>query len=360
MTGSGVSASGHDGHQPRRRDPSQGSILTMSSYSTRTSPVLRGKWILENLLNAPPPPPPPVVPALDDTKVGQSGSFGQQMEEHRKNPTLRVVSFAEWIRLASAWKTSTRSVRGEQQDGNFPSIVRVMPTAGRSLPADRIESAVETGSRGFCPRSDGEAAHLRAGPRPANRSTGRQLSRHHRKTPVAGLPVFANGSAGFANSLPFQMRRATQPSVGRLHIREIRLQMTIMTGSTFQPPHAAERHGEPSSRCRCWTPCVRRWLHLRRKPARRIAVVYVPNGIVMNDWLPEAVGNGFRVYPHLKPLEPYRKDITVVSGLANNAAKKGKAVDMQRRRQLPFRARRRSTLPEPTCARDHLRSDCRA
>lgn len=62
------------------------SVLTISSYSTRTSPVLRGKWILENLLNAPPPPPPPSVPALDDTKVGQSASLRQQMEEHRKNP----------------------------------------------------------------------------------------------------------------------------------------------------------------------------------------------------------------------------------------------------------------------------------
>ena len=58
------------------------SLLTVSSYSTRTSPVLRGKWILENLLNA----PPPGVPPLDDTKAGQSGTLRQQMEEHRKSP----------------------------------------------------------------------------------------------------------------------------------------------------------------------------------------------------------------------------------------------------------------------------------
>src|SRR4029077_11109170 len=45
----------------------QASVLTVSSYSTRTSPVLRGKWILENLLNAPPPAPPPGVPPLDDS-----------------------------------------------------------------------------------------------------------------------------------------------------------------------------------------------------------------------------------------------------------------------------------------------------
>ena len=48
----------------------QASVLTVSSYSTRTSPVLRGKWILENLLNAPPPAPPPGVPPLDDSKAG--------------------------------------------------------------------------------------------------------------------------------------------------------------------------------------------------------------------------------------------------------------------------------------------------
>src|SRR6266403_392326 len=44
------------------------SVLTVSSYSTRTSPVLRGKWILENLLNAPPPAPPALVPPLEDAK----------------------------------------------------------------------------------------------------------------------------------------------------------------------------------------------------------------------------------------------------------------------------------------------------
>ena len=63
----------------------QAGILTISSYATRTSPVLRGKWILENLLNDPPPPPPPSVPALDDTKVGESASLRQQMEAHRKS-----------------------------------------------------------------------------------------------------------------------------------------------------------------------------------------------------------------------------------------------------------------------------------
>lgn len=65
----------------------QGSILTLTSYATRTSPVVRGKWILENILGSPPPPPPPNVPALktdDDPK--QARSMRERMAQHRANP----------------------------------------------------------------------------------------------------------------------------------------------------------------------------------------------------------------------------------------------------------------------------------
>src|SRR5207237_2943113 len=55
----------------------QASVLTVSSYATRTSPVLRGKWVLENLLNAPPPPPPANVPPLEEAKAGSSASLRQ-------------------------------------------------------------------------------------------------------------------------------------------------------------------------------------------------------------------------------------------------------------------------------------------
>ena len=63
----------------------QASVLTVSSYGNRTSPVLRGKWILDNILHAPPPPPPPNVPSLDEDAVGASASLRQQLEQHRKN-----------------------------------------------------------------------------------------------------------------------------------------------------------------------------------------------------------------------------------------------------------------------------------
>ena len=64
----------------------QASVLTVTSYPTRTSPVLRGKWILENVLNAPPPPPPPGVGSIDAKGGPLAGTMRQQMEKHRANP----------------------------------------------------------------------------------------------------------------------------------------------------------------------------------------------------------------------------------------------------------------------------------
>jgi hypothetical protein len=66
----------------------QGSILTLTSYPTRTSPVLRGKYVLDNLLAAPPPPPPPDVPALDAEAPGERATttLREAMAAHRANP----------------------------------------------------------------------------------------------------------------------------------------------------------------------------------------------------------------------------------------------------------------------------------
>lgn len=63
----------------------QGSVLTVTSYATRTSPVIRGKWILENLVGTPPPIPPPNVPALEETMVAESLPVRERLAKHRAN-----------------------------------------------------------------------------------------------------------------------------------------------------------------------------------------------------------------------------------------------------------------------------------
>ena len=65
----------------------QASVLTLTSYADRTSPVLRGKWLLDNILGSPPPPPPPDVPLLSETGAeGKAASVRERLERHRKNP----------------------------------------------------------------------------------------------------------------------------------------------------------------------------------------------------------------------------------------------------------------------------------
>jgi hypothetical protein len=80
-------------NETRRGLLGHGSILVQTSLANRTSPVLRGKWVMEVLLNSPPPPPPPGVPDLEETKDAKDGrplTTRERMEIHRANPTCNA------------------------------------------------------------------------------------------------------------------------------------------------------------------------------------------------------------------------------------------------------------------------------
>ena len=87
VTGSHFRRVTHAADSPRRGILGHGSILTLTSHAIRTSPVLRGKWILDNVLGTPPPDPPANVPALNDQRTqAKRPTLRERMEEHRDNP----------------------------------------------------------------------------------------------------------------------------------------------------------------------------------------------------------------------------------------------------------------------------------
>lgn len=108
----------------------QGSILTVTSNPTRTSPVKRGKWVLEQLLGTPPPPPPPNVPELEAQKDKLTGTLRQRMEQHRLDPgcaschdRLDPLGFGlENYNAVGQWRTMDGSdpvdASGELPDGS--------------------------------------------------------------------------------------------------------------------------------------------------------------------------------------------------------------------------------------------------
>jgi hypothetical protein len=98
---------------------SQASVLTVSSYPTRTSVVIRGKYILNNILGSPPPPPPADVPPLDESSVGTSASLRQQMEKHRANAVC-ASCHSKMDPLGFALENYDGIGKWRTEDGKFP------------------------------------------------------------------------------------------------------------------------------------------------------------------------------------------------------------------------------------------------
>lgn len=188
----------------------QASVLAVSSYATRTSPVLRGKWILENILNTPPPPPPPDVPSLDDSKVGSAASLRQKLEEHRRNPIcsschsrMDPLGFGlENFNAIGAWRTADGSLpidpSGVLPDGrkfNGPSELRSIISAEREAFADGLAEKMMIYALG----------------RGLERYDKPELRKISARMAASGYR-FSSLVLGIAESLPFRQRRAALPA----------------------------------------------------------------------------------------------------------------------------------------------------
>lgn len=193
---------------PRTGVLTQGSVLTVSSYATRTSPVLRGKWVLDNLLNAPMPPPPADVPNLDEAAIGKDASLREQLEIHRKDAIcaschrrMDPLGFGlENFDAVGAWRSF---------DGKFP-----IDASGRLPDGETFTGPVELASI-LTEAREPFARSLTS--KLMTYALGRGLERYDTRTVKAiasRLPArdyrFSALVLEIVNSLPFQSRRALQ------------------------------------------------------------------------------------------------------------------------------------------------------
>ncbi len=185
----------------------QGSILTVTSYATRTSPVLRGKWVLENILGTPPPPPPPNVPPLKENGVGKVLSMRERMEQHRSNPACSGChSLMDPIGLSienfdaiGRWRTRTEGSSPVDSSGGLPSGATFEGVSGlkRAL-LNRPELFVTTVTEKLLTYALGRGVEYYDVP------AVRTVTRDARNNDYR----FSSLVLGIVKSTPFQMRRS--------------------------------------------------------------------------------------------------------------------------------------------------------
>jgi len=184
----------------------QGSILLLTSHTTKTSPILRGKWILDSLLNSPPPPPPPGVPPLDESAAnGRKLTTREQIEQHRKNAVcascharMDPLGFAlENFDVIGRWRTQDQG-GGIDASGKLPDGTAFNGPQGlkQFLLSHKEEFAAATVSR-LLTYALGRELDVRD--QPAVREILRETQ--------GGRYRFEDLIAAIVNSVPFQMRQ---------------------------------------------------------------------------------------------------------------------------------------------------------
>ena len=185
----------------------QGGLLMVTSYAHRTSPVVRGKWLLENLLGTPPPPPPANVPPLPETDgKTEPKSVRERMEQHRKNPVcaschsqLDPLGFAlENFDGIGQWRTVDGNVRIDPS-GQFPNGMKFSgPADFRGALVKNKDAFLTTAATKLLTYALGRGVEVPD--MPAVRAVLRQASAHEYRWSALVTAI--------VQSTPFQMRRS--------------------------------------------------------------------------------------------------------------------------------------------------------
>ena len=182
------------------------SVLAVTSYPTRTSPVIRGKWVLENLLGAPPPPPPPDVPELDEKALGKTVSMREQLAAHRANPAC-AACHNRMDAIGFALENYDAIGRYRTHDGGFPiDASGELPSGGKFHDAADLKRIFRENPQEFvlCLTEKLLTYALGRGvertDKPVVRAIARDLAARDYR--------FSELVLGIVRSAPFQLRRA--------------------------------------------------------------------------------------------------------------------------------------------------------
>ncbi|HEY1759573.1 MAG TPA: DUF1592 domain-containing protein [Bryobacteraceae bacterium] len=187
---------------------SQAGVLTVSSYPTRTSPVIRGKYILQNILGTPPPPPPPDVPPLNENAVGVESSMRQQMEVHRANAVC-ASCHGKMDPLGFGLENYDGIGRWRTEDGKFPVDASGTLPNGKTFSTPAEMRAVLTSLLPDFSRCLTEKMLTYALGRGLQPSDDRVVDEINQRVADAGYP-FQTLIFEVVRSLPFQSRRGEE------------------------------------------------------------------------------------------------------------------------------------------------------
>ena len=296
----------------------KGGVLMVTSYPNRTAPVLRGAWILERLLGTPPAAPPPDVEAFTENvegeKARQSESawkrIGRTRHASRATSSWILSGFAlENFDAIGAWRATDRysgspiDAAGQLVDGthvNNPSELR------RALTANP-EQFVQTLTEKLLMYSLGRDVEYHD--MPLVRRIVRDAARDGYR--------FSAIVKGIVESAPFQQVQIAGSAKARTKGETMFITKKHIPRRTFLRGIGA---AVALPLLDSMIPASTVLAQTAASPRLRMGFIYFPHGAIMDQWTPKTTGKDFQISPILQPLEPYKKQLTIVSGLDNKPA----------------------------------------